>query len=77
MNSYPSARDEVKVANLRHSPMPKALPAQLTSGPTVPEQQSVPKSSLLDHKTNQICRLRRQKKTVVLLPPPELMNGPP
>ncbi|KAM3186313.1 hypothetical protein ACTXT7_004568 [Hymenolepis weldensis] len=42
--------------NLTHSmesSMPNAVPARLDSEPTKSKQQSVPKSSLLDHQTNQ------------------------
>ncbi|VUZ41687.1 unnamed protein product [Hymenolepis diminuta] len=44
------------------SSMPRVVPAQLVSEPTVPKQQSVPKSCVCYHRANQICCLNRQKE---------------
>ncbi|KAM3173625.1 hypothetical protein ACTXT7_012151 [Hymenolepis weldensis] len=52
MKLLPSVRDCEKVTsdmNSIESSKPKVVPARLTSEPTVPKQQSVPTSCLLDH----------------------------
>ncbi|VUZ41619.1 unnamed protein product [Hymenolepis diminuta] len=43
------------------SSMPKVVAARLISESVVPKQQSVPKSLLFDHKTNQICSPKERK----------------
>ncbi|KAM3173623.1 hypothetical protein ACTXT7_012149 [Hymenolepis weldensis] len=61
----PSVRDCEKVTsdmNSVESSKPKVVPARLTSKPTVPKQQSVPTSCLLDHTRNQGWRRKRQKE---------------
>ncbi|VUZ54738.1 unnamed protein product, partial [Hymenolepis diminuta] len=61
LNWYASVRDSVKMANFTHSmksSMPMVVLARPLSELTMPKQQSVSKSCLRDHLTNQIYRLR-------------------
>ncbi|KAM3170981.1 hypothetical protein ACTXT7_017530, partial [Hymenolepis weldensis] len=62
----PSVRDSVKVASLKHSmesSISEVVPARPVSEPTVPKQQPVPTTYLLDHQTNQIFRLKGHKES--------------
>ncbi|VUZ43315.1 unnamed protein product, partial [Hymenolepis diminuta] len=74
MKLHPKVRNSAKVTNLTHprkSSMPKVVPARHISDPTVPRQQFILKSFLLDHQTNQICHLKRHKKgCCIFVPPP-------
>ncbi|VUZ53751.1 unnamed protein product [Hymenolepis diminuta] len=70
MNLHPPVSDSVKVMNLTHSMgsfMSKIVPPRLLSNST-----SFPKSYLLDHLANQICRLERHKEDCCSLPPPKI-----
>ncbi|KAM3171847.1 hypothetical protein ACTXT7_015777 [Hymenolepis weldensis] len=52
MKVHPSIRDSVNLVNLAHSmesSMPKVVSSRRVTEPTMPTQQSVPKSCLLDH----------------------------
>ncbi|VUZ53081.1 unnamed protein product [Hymenolepis diminuta] len=65
MKLHPSIRGSVKVTNFTHSiefSMPKVVPTRLVFESTVPKKQLVPKSYFLDHRTNQICYLRGQRR---------------
>ncbi|VUZ53735.1 unnamed protein product, partial [Hymenolepis diminuta] len=63
MKLHSSVRDSMP--NLKHSMesfILKITSARLLREPTVPNQQSVPNSCLLNHQTNQICRLNAHKE---------------
>lgn len=65
MKKNPLVRDSVEVRNFTNSTkssMLKVVSARLVYETTVSKQQSVPKSYLLDHQANHVCRLKGYKE---------------
>ncbi|KAM3181898.1 hypothetical protein ACTXT7_013451 [Hymenolepis weldensis] len=79
MKLHSSIKASVKATNLKHSMesfVPIFVPVQLVSVPTMPRQQSIPESCLLDYQINQICCLKGQKEGSTFAFP-ELLNCAP
>ncbi|KAM3180136.1 hypothetical protein ACTXT7_016895, partial [Hymenolepis weldensis] len=70
MKLRPSVRDSIpNPTHSMKSSISEIIPARLLCELTVPKQQSIPKSCLLNHQTNQMCHLNAHKEDCYTLAP--------